>query len=461
MAIGGLELFAGAGPGGIWLVFLGFFVFQSARDEAVHARVESALGDVRVGEMVAAGPSSPAWVPAAGPADLPAGLPAVRAADRVVDALPALTEGPGAAIVVDDGGREVGVLTSADILRAVQLERLRPGVPEQPARSLAVWLVVGLAIVVAAGALYHPPYVVIEPGESFDVSGDVTISGTPTEEPSGRYLLTSVRVRRSNAFGTLWAAWRTDREVLAVDDVLPEGIAPDAYAEWQRDLFADSRQLAAVAAARAAGLEASVTGSGAEVIGVVRSAPAASAVQPGDVIVAVDGQPITTADELRAAVAGHRAGARFTLALERDGERSEVTVRSARLPQVSGGTGLGLLADTRDLRAVLPFRIRFRDRPDVGGPSAGLAYALAISDMLDTADDARRRAVAATGTVDAEGDVGEVGGVAEKAVAADSAGADVLIVPADETDDARRVSDLPVYGADELAQALRLLRTSP
>jgi PDZ domain-containing secreted protein len=72
---------------------------------------------------------------------------------------------------------------------------------------------------------------------------------------------------------------------------------------------------------------------------------------------------------------------------------------------VSGGTDMGVLAQTKDLRVVLPFRVSSRSRPDIGGPSAGLAYALVLTDMLDRTDDARRT-VAATGTIDADGSVG-------------------------------------------------------
>jgi PDZ domain-containing secreted protein/Zn-dependent protease len=457
-AIGGVELLTGGGASGAWLVFLGLFIVQAAQDEATYALVEHALGGVRVRDLMMPVPMT---VPALPTGSLGRG-PTVRQDDRLLDVLSDVTDEPGrVAVVLDDAGREVGLLSSDDVLRAVELQRLRPGAVERPARRLTSWLVAGAAAVVAGGFLYHPPYVVIMPGESFDISGDVAITGVSTEDPSGPYLLTSVRLGQSNAFGTLSAALRGDREVVAVDDVLPEGVDAATYEEWQEDMFADSRQLAAVAAARAAGLEATVTGSGAGVIGVVDSAPAADVLEPGDTIVAVDGQPITTASELPHLVHARPAGTRFTLTVERDGATDEVTVRSAELPQVSGGTGLGVLVDTRDLRAVLPFQVEFRDRPDIGGPSAGLAYALVIADMIDTPDDARGRAVAATGTIDAEGRVGEVGGVPEKAVAAARAGADVFIVPTDELDEADDTEDdLTVFGADDLPQALSILRST-
>ena len=138
--------------------------------------------------------------------------------------------------------------------------------------------------------------------------------------------------------------------------MLPSGVDPDAYAELQKDVFVDSRQLAAVAAAGAAGLDARVTGRGAAIVDVVRSAPAADVLEAGDTIVAVDGHAIGTASELSDMIGGRPPGTEFTLAVERGGKRSDVTVRSAKLPQVAGGTGLGVVVDTRDLRAVLPFR---------------------------------------------------------------------------------------------------------
>jgi PDZ domain-containing secreted protein/Zn-dependent protease len=455
-ALGVLALFCGGDVGGIWLAFIGLFVVQAAQSEAAYARVEHALSGVRVRDVMAGAPTTvPPEARASG-----GDRPTLRSDDRVLDVLPALTQRSGNVAVLDDNGREVGVVSGSDILRAVELEQMRPGVPQRPKRSLAVGLAVAGAFVVAAGFLYHPPYVVIEPGDSFDISGDVMITGTDTQEPTGPYLLTSVRLRQSNAFGTAWAALRSDRDVVALGDVLPDDVDPGDFDNFQKDLFADSRQLAAVAAARAAGLDARVTGTGAEVRGVVRSAPAADVLDAGDTIVAVDGRPITTATELSDMITARPAGARFTLTVERGGERSQVAVRSADLPDVAGGTGLGVLVDTRDLRAVLPFRIRFRDRPDIGGPSAGLAYALAVSDMIDRSDDAQGRAVAATGTIDADGKVGEVGGVAEKAVAAEHAGADLFVVPVDEMTQAEDTSSLPVRGVNTLDQALQVLRAA-
>lgn len=390
---------------------------------------------------------------------LPRGdVPTVGPDQPVDDAISTLRRAPGRTVVVDHE-RAVGLLAIPDVLRAVEIEWERAeGASRQRRPGLAVWVVVGATIVIAAGALYHPPYVVVEPGPTFDVRGDVTISGVATEDPTGPYLATSVRLTRPNAIETLIAAARSDREVIPLADVLPTGVDPDTYADWQRRAYADSQQLAAAAAARANGLAAHVDGDGATVLGTVRSAPAADELEAGDTVVAVDGHEVRVADDLHELVSAQRAGTTFALTVERDGHSGVVRALSTRLPEVAGGIGLGILAATRNLQVDLPFRIRFRPRDDVAGSSAGLAYALAIADMIDRTDNANGQTIAAIGTVTAAGQVGPVGGTAEKAVAARDAGTAIFIVPEEERDEARR-SSLDVVGVTTLTQALDVLRS--
>jgi Lon-like protease len=313
-------------------------------------------------------------------------------------------------------------------------------------------VVVAVIMLGAAAALYTPPFVIIEPGETADVGGDVTISGTPTTPLTGRYLLTSVRLRQSNGLVTALAALRPDRDVIRIGQLLPQGVDAQQYFASQRELFLESRRLAAAAAARAVGLPVTITGSGVRVVRVLPDSPAAGVLREGDVIVAVDGQRVDDADELRELIRARPPGSRLRLRLA----RGQVEVRSARLPGMSGGVGIGVQVETRDLRIDLPFQVQFRDRPDVAGPSAGLAYSLAVADLLARQDYTAGRTVAATGTIEADGEVGEVGGVEQKAIAAERAGAQLFLVPREEVDQARGV-DLTVQGVDRLEEALRLL----
>ena len=149
----------------------------------------------------------------------------------------------------------------------------------------------------------------------------------------------------------------------------------------------------------------------------------------------------------------------FNITIEREGREQQVQIRSARLPEIANGhAGIGVFLTTRAFDVELPFEIDFERTFDVGGPSAGLTYALVIADMLDERDYARGRTIAATGEIGLRGDVAIVGGVASKAVAAEGAGADIFFVPGPQVDEAG--VEIEVRGVGSLADALGVLAQS-
>ncbi|MGH2811504.1 MAG: PDZ domain-containing protein, partial [Actinomycetota bacterium] len=304
-------------------------------------------------------------------------------------------------------------------------------------------------------AFYRPPLAVFAPADAIDISGDITISGVPSQKPNGKFLLVAVQVEQPTGLGVLWAIVHPDRDVVPISSFLPEGIPEQEFTRQQRGLFDESQLLAAAAAAQAAGLQVTVSGTGVRVLGTVPRSPAADQLRDGDVITAVNGSPVRIAEDLRRAVSSEPPGTPFVLRVEREGGELEVEIRSARLPTPDGSPAIGVLIETRDIDVDLPFEIQFRDR-NVGGPSAGLAYALAIADMLDPEDIARDRTIAASGTIQLDGEVGLVGGLSQKAEAAEDADADLMLVPLEEIGELQD-ADLPVRGVDNLADALSLL----
>jgi membrane-associated protease RseP (regulator of RpoE activity) len=177
----------------------------------------------------------------------------------------------------------------------------------------------------------------------------------------------------------------------------------------------------------------------------------------GDTIVAVDEVPVRTASDLQDLLASRSAGARFTLTVEHGGRRLDRKVHTEQLPQLSGGVGLGVFVQTRGLRVDLPFEIRFRSRPNVGGPSAGLAYAprhrrharpcrpVALPLHCRHRHHQPRRPGRASRRRP------------EKAVAAERAGAE--LVPSTDTDDIDE-PDLDVRRVDDLPEALRVIEAT-
>ena len=504
MTVGIMGFFTRAVTGGVWLVFLGFFILQAAEGEVQYALVQRAFRPYKVRDLM-----TPA--PVVVPSDLPivefldlvgarghstypvtdpygrllglvsvrlvnaqppgerAGklirdimlpaeeVPALNPETPMMDALSALRSGPGRAVVLDQG-RVAGILSIADVARSLELEQARGAVAEPGVRKAGatVWVVVALLMALAAFSFYQPPLAVVSPAPAIDITDDITITGVDAQQPNGKYMLLAVSLGQTNTLGTLLAVIDPTKDVIPLSAVVPEGISAPEFDRQQSNLFAESQLLAAAAAAEAAGLDVTLQGTGARVLDLVPGSPASRMLRRGDVVVAVDGAPVALASDLRGLISTRSPGTRFNLSLERRGEQVDVEVSSARLDaQLGAPPGIGVLVETRDFDVDLPFEIEFEDL-DVGGPSAGLAYALAIADMLDPEDFAEGREVAASGTIQADGRVGPVGGLNQKVEAAEEAGADILLVPQDEVGSVRS-PDVKLHGVDTLQEAISVL----
>ncbi len=502
--VGLLNFITGGATGGIWLVLLGWFLVQAAQSEATMAVVQHSLAGRRVRDLMTPAPATVApdltlnafiddVLQARGYSTYPVvgdhgvvGLmpvralaavpPAARSGQRVadvmvprervpvvtpdlaaLDAFEILRPEPRRALVMDDG-RLVGILSITDLLRTLELQKAL-GIraePEARRTNPLVWGAVGLVMAIAAGALYHPPLAVLEPGAALEISKDIRISGVPTHAIKGSYLLTSIQLEQRSALGVLFAAMSPEEDVVALREVVPANAEPDDFAREQRALFRQSRLLAAAAAARAVGLRVAVRGSGALVQDLLPESPASRVLREGDVIVAIDGQPVKTANDVEQHITSQPPGTRFRITIQRAGARRDVEATSKRLRHVPEGlAGIGVFLATRNLSIQLPFKVQFEERY-IGGPSAGFAYALAIADLLSATDYARGRKIAATGTIDLRGEVGPVGGTSGKAVAAAEEGAQLLLVPDAQVQDISP-DDLQVRGVSSLREALGAL----
>lgn len=491
IGIGLVTLFSGAGLNGVWFAFLGYFLVQASAAEVSSAMLRGALSGIRVKDLMTPDPVtvSPnassgefleqarlfghSYFPVVDSSLLVGIVSAKQAAEAKANSIVRdfMTEDVQTvapedelfdAVVKLDGhsrtpvlqnGHLVGILSASDVRRAI-----RPVAPSPSPRreSGFVWVIVGAIIVAAIAYLYHPPLVVISPGAAIDVSKDIEITGAQSDVINGRYLLTSVSVRQTSALGVAISFFRPQHRIVALSDLIPPGMDEEEFFDEQERLFAESRMAAAAAAAKQAGLRVSLSGRGARVEAVPPNSPAADILTAGDVITAVDSRPIFTDSDLTSIIRTRPPGTSFRLTVDREDESTMVTARSATLSDQ--GPGIGVFVSTRDLKVDLPFDIKFRSR-EIGGPSAGLAYALAISDLLDNGDYAQSRTVAATGTIDLDGIVGDVGGLAQKASGAERRGADLFLVPSSEVS-AARSTDLPVRGVASLAAAIMELQAA-
>lgn len=506
VTIGIMGFFTEAVTGGVWMVFLGFFILQAAEAEVQYALVSRAFQPYRVKDLMTPNPvvvspdtSVTELLDIAGARRFSTypvcegtalqGIVSVRAVNgmsmedrnsklvaefmRPLDEVPVVSsETPmmealvalrqfqelGRAVVVDRG-EVVGVLAMSDVAKSLQLDQARGHETEGGVRrtGATVWVIVAVLMAMAAAAFYKPPLAVISPAPAINIGDDISIKGIDAQELSGEYLLLAVRLDQPNLLGVLLAMVSPSSDVIPLSSVTPDGVSNGDYVRQQESLFAESQMLAAAAAAEAVGMQVDLSGDGVRVVGVLPGSPAAKALKEDDVVVAADGETVSLATDLRRIISGRPPGTAFDLTVERAGVDRQVQVKSAQLdPQSQTPPGIGILIETRNLDVNLPFEIEFKER-NVGGPSAGLAYSLAIADMLDSRDYAKNRTIAASGTVSVDGTVGPVGGLAQKSQAAQQAGADILLVPQEEVSSIP-AGDLPLNGVETVEDAIAALR---
>lgn len=298
------------------------------------------------------------------------------------------------------------------------------------------------------------PLFTLGPGPAREVVPLIDVDGARTYQPEGRMLLTTVGVDRPNAFEALWAWAAPELDVVTEDQVIPPEVTERDYERYSRADMAASQIAAAVVALRETTDYPERHGPGALVQEVVPGSPADGPLSPGDVILEVDGRPLTDLDELREAVAGSGGSGELALAMEKRGVRRTVRLRPRVLPG-SEDPVIGVVVVEN-----LPFDVTIRSG-DVGGPSAGLMWALALVDLLGPGDLVDGRTVAGTGEIDITGQVYAVGGVGHKVVAAARAGADLFLVPVDNMTEARAAgADIRLVAVGTVDDALRALESA-
>jgi PDZ domain-containing protein len=340
-------------------------------------------------------------------------------------------------------------------------------------RGLTFVLAAVLLLVLGTLAVVLPvPYVVLVPGPVTDTLGTVgagtgkkpvvSVHGAPTYAVDGHLYLTTVGVIPGDcdAHPTLLQtlrAWLSHDEAVQPQQVIcpPNESADDVQQQNEQDMSQSQRD-----AITAALLELGHKPVSEQVLvsEVESDVPAAKVLQAGDVIVAVNGEQVEDADQLRELVAAHPIGTPLTVTIERDKKQRDVTVRTVDSNEADHRPILGI---TPDLQATFDKpRVEIGiDPAQVGGPSAGLAFSLGIVDRLTPGSLTGGRTVAGTGTIDGFGHVGPIGGIQQKIYGALDAGATVFLAPAGDCADAKEVApdSLTLVKVDTLHTALDAL----
>jgi PDZ domain-containing protein len=308
-----------------------------------------------------------------------------------------------------------------------------------------------LFLLVWQTAWVQVPYVELDPGPTVDTLGTaeghpvIALQGTNSTTSAGQLRLVTVSVQSDLTLLAALRGWlRSDSAVVPRELIYPPGKPEQEIDKENAQDFKDSQTSAETAALRKLGYPVQVT-----VKEITKGAPADGVLKPGDVIVSVDGTPVTSQQKLTQLIRARPAGTARTFAIMRDSNASTVTITPVKIENT---TRIGVTVEQKQPH---PFEIKI-DLDRIGGPSAGLMFTLGIIDKVDPADLTGGQVIAGTGTIDDEGNVGAIGGIPQKLVAAKAAKAVVFLTPAANCAEAMANAQpgLPLVKVSTLDEAL-------
>jgi len=326
-------------------------------------------------------------------------------------------------------------------------------------RSLTLLIAaIGTAAAIAVSVLIPVPYVILGPGPTLNTLGKdssgqplITISGHPSYPTVGHLNMVTVSYQgcQGNTFNifTALVAWLNPHEaVVPQGEICPAGQTQQQTQQQDTQQMTSSQQSATAAALTELHIPYQTQ---VVVVQTVPGYPAHGVLRAGDVIIAVDGKPVTSASGLSTLIYAHPAGSTLTATILRDGKTQQVQVGTKQ----SGGHPVMGVEITEKYK--FPFDVTI-NVGDIGGPSAGLMFALGIIDKLTPMNLTGGKFIAGTGEIEASGKVDPIGGIQQKMIGARQAGATIFLTPASNCADAKGAvpAGLRLVSVSTLSQAV-------
>lgn len=318
--------------------------------------------------------------------------------------------------------------------------------PAPRRRARFGWIVLVLSLVLLGVLSAVPaPYVIEQPGPVFNVLGTtegddgdvplIEVHDTQTYDTGGTLDMLTVQLvgnpQRSPGWLDIVSAWfDPSRAVVPMDLYFPPGVTTEQRDEQNATLMVDSQQDSVAAALRQLGYEVPEHVAVAQI---AEGSPAQGVLELDDEIVAVNGTAVTGLDGLRAAISDNGTTAPASFDIVRGGVASTVDITPTTATATDGTTSTVIGIGTK-VSYDLPVDITIQ-LDNVGGPSAGMMFALGMIDLLTPGELNGGQDVAGTGTIDADGNVGAIGGIRQKLFGAKDAGADWFLAPASNCDE--------------------------
>lgn len=343
-----------------------------------------------------------------------------------------------------------------DLTTLEEVEKRSSRLPRWPAVVLVAFVLLGAAVIVLWQV--NVAYFALSPGPVGDVEELVGIEGQETFTSTGDMYMLTVSLQEVNIFEYVYAYFDDSIDLVEREIIRPSDQSPDDFRRANREAMDDSKDTAITVALQYLGFEVHDEGEGVLVSGIIEDTPADGVLENGDVITAVGSVEVTIRDDGINEIISNEIGDTVTLTVLRGDETLALDVTLVEHTTQPGRPMVGFQASTFNRITVFPFEVSI-DSQNVGGPSAGMMYTLTIIDLLSEGELTGGRVVAGTGTIASDGTVGAIGGIRQKIVAAQAAGAEVILVPEANLADAltMRDPDVEIFGVGTLQDAVGIL----
>ena len=302
------------------------------------------------------------------------------------------------------------------------------------------------------------PYAAEGPGPTFNTLGDVDgtpvvdVEGAPLDPTAGNLNMTTVSVRTNMTLTQALGRWAVSHDtIVPLEQVIPPDATEEQMQEQNKESFVASEASATVAAMKYLGRPTSVV-----VHDTVSGAAADGVLHAGDVITSVDGRDVSQPGEVQDTVRSHAPGDELKLSVRRDGADQDLAVKLGQSKEDAKVPQLGILMSSEPADGVnVSYNLN-----DIGGPSAGMMFSLAVIDKLSPGELNGGKFVAGTGTIDEDGKVGPIGGIAHKMEASRQAGAQLFLAPSGNCDEVvkAKAGDMKVASVSTLDDAVKAMQ---
>ena len=301
------------------------------------------------------------------------------------------------------------------------------------------------------------------PDKAHPLAGLIKVPGSTRQQDKGGIYYVDVLLQKASLLESSFKVFRPEgSDLIPQGSFVPTGLTYSQQLKIDQETMKVSQEKAAVVALHALGYRFPAREGGVRVAAINSDSHARGLLEPDDIVVAADGRKVATAQDLFNALSRHRPGEVVRLGVLRNGKRLDFQIKTIGDSLEPGRPLIGF-APIEVVKARLPFPVHFNLERDVGGPSAGLAFALEIMEQRGRDIDRGLR-LAATGEIQLNGAVTSIGGVKQKTIGARRAGVDAFLVPVDGDNAkvaqryAHGLRIIPVKNFQQVLRALATLR---